>query len=94
MNTARNYVRMNVSLPKDLVDELKSTVPPRGISRLISEATREEIKRRKREKALQELLEAPTAFTFLKGKNAAINWVRKLRRADDKRFKRIWKRAA
>lgn len=44
----------------------------------------------KREKALKELLAAPPAFTFLKGKNAAVKWVRKLRAQDERRFKRVW----
>ncbi len=90
MNTSSNYVRMNVSLPKDLVKDLKTNIPARGISKFMANATREEINRMKREKALKEILAAPPAFTFLKGKNAAVRWVRKMRREDNKRLKRIW----
>ncbi len=91
MNGTGNYVRVNVSLPSDLVKELKKKIPSRGVSRFLSEAAREKIAKEEREKAFKELLEAPPAFTFLKGKNAAVNWVRKLRRADEKRLKRVWK---
>lgn len=91
MNSPISYVRINVSLPSDLVKELKEKVPSRGVSRFISEAAREKIEEDEREKAFKELLEAPPAFTFLKGKNAAVNWVRKLRREDEKRLKRVWR---
>ena len=90
MNISSNYVRVNVSLPRDLVKELKEKVPARGISRFIADAAEDKIAEEERERAFRELLEAPPAFTFLKGKNAAVNWVRKLRREDEKRLKRIW----
>ena len=90
MNTQTNFVRINVSLPSDLVKELKERVPKRRISRFLSDAAKEKIEEEEREKAFKELLEAPPAFTFLKGKNAAVNWVRKSRREDEKRMKRIW----
>jgi len=91
MNGASNYVRINISLPSDLVKELREKVPSRGISRFLSEAAREKIAEKERVKAFKELLEAPPAFTFLKGKNAAVNWVRKLRKEDEKRLKRVWR---
>lgn len=80
---------MNVTLPRDLVKKLKEEIKPRGISKFIADAADEKITRKIREKALKELLEAPPAFTFLKGKNAAVNWVRKMRREDNKRLDRI-----
>ncbi len=91
MNGTSNYIRVNVSLPRDLVKELKEKVPSRGVSRFLSEAAREKIEKEEREKAFKELMEAPPAFAFLKGKNAAVNWVRKLRRVDEKRLKRVWR---
>lgn len=90
MNGTSNYVRVNVSLPRDLVRELKEKVAYRGISRFLSDAAREKISEKERIKAFKELLDASPAFTFLKGKNAAVNWVRKSRREDEKRMKRIW----
>ena len=44
----------------------------------------------KARKAFEEIVAGPPAFTFLKGKNAAVKWVRGLRKEDEKRFKRIW----
>lgn len=84
-------VRINISLPSDLVKDLKKRVAPRGLSRFLTEAAREKIKTEEREKAFKELLEAPPAFTFLKGKNAAVKWVRELRAEDEKRLKRVWR---
>lgn len=89
MNSSVNYVRMNVSLPRSLVKDLKEKIPPRGISRFLSDAASEKMKAIARDKALKELLAAPPAFTFLKGKNAAVRWVRKMRRLDEKRMKRL-----
>lgn len=91
MNSPSNFVRINISMPRDLVKELKEKVPARGVSRFLSEAAREKIAEKERVTAFKELLEAPPAFTFLKGKNAAVNWVRKLRREDEKRLKRVWR---
>ena len=85
-----NTIRVNISLPSDLVKDLKKRTSPRGVSRFLTEAAREKIAKESREKAFKEILEAPSAFTFLKGKNAAVNWVRSLRKEDEKRLKRVW----
>lgn len=90
MNSPSNFVRVNISIPSDLIKDIKEKVPSRGVSKFISEAAKEKIEKAKRMKAFRELLEAPPAFAFLKGKNAAVNWVRKLRKEDEKRLKRIW----
>lgn len=82
--------RINISLPEDTVNMLRRVAPKRGISRFLLEALEEKIEREKRERALEELLAAPPAFTFLKGKDAAVRWVRKLRAQDERRFKRVW----
>lgn len=90
MNSISNYVRINVSLPRDLVRELREKVPFRGISKFLSDAAKEKIAEKEKIKAFKELLDEPPAFTFLKGKNAAVNWVRRSRREDENRLKRIW----
>lgn len=90
MRSSEKVVRLNISLSNSLVKELKKSVPKRGLSKFLSEAAEEKIALIKREKALKELLEAPPAFTFLKGKDAALKWVRKLRKEDEKRLKRVW----
>ncbi len=83
--------RINISLPEETMNMLRRVAPKRGISKFLLEALEEKIERDKREKALKELLAAPPAFTFLKGKNAAVKWVRKLRAQDERRFKRVWR---
>lgn len=82
--------RLNVSIPVEVVEKIKRVAPKRGVSRFFREAVEEKVEKIEREKALQELLEAPPAFTFLKGKDAAVKWVRKLRSEDERRLKRVW----
>lgn len=86
MNSPSNYVRVNVSLPRDLVKELKEKVPARGVSKFISEAASEKMKTEEREKAFKELLEAPPAFTEIKD---PVAYIRRMRRLDEKRAKRL-----
>jgi len=86
MNGVSNYVRVNVSMPSDLVKELREKVPSRGMSKFISDAAREKVESMSREDALKELLSGPPAFPQIK--NSA-KWVRELRRNDLKRLKRL-----
>lgn len=85
-----NAVRINISLPEESIKRIKSMAPKRGVSKFLAEAAEEKIRHIKAEVALKEILDAPPAFTFLKGKNAAVKWVRSLRAEDEKRLKRIW----
>lgn len=78
--------RINISLPEDTVRILRKVAPKRGISRFLLEALEEKIEREKRERALKELLAAPATFTDIKNSAA---WVRKSRRLDEKRLKRL-----
>lgn len=73
-------------MPRDLVKEIKEKVPERGVSKFISEAATEKIEKTKRIKAFKELLEAPPAFTDIKDSAA---YIRKMRRLDEKRMKRL-----
>ena len=86
MNCTGNYIRVNVSLPSDLVKELKEKVPSRGMSKFISDAAREKVESMSREDALKELLSGPPAFPQIKN---SVKWVRELRRNDLKRLKRL-----
>jgi len=85
-----NTVRINISLPSPLVKDLKKRTNPRGLSKFLAEAAEEKLVKERREKAFREILDAPPAFTSLKGKDAAVKWVRKLRAEDESRLKRIW----
>lgn len=80
------YMRINISLSKDVLTMLRSFVPERGLSRFLSEAAKEKIDRIRREKAFNELLNAPPSFT--KVRNGAA-YVRASRRLDEKRARRL-----
>lgn len=86
MNGTSNYVRVNISLPRDLLKELKVKVPSRGISRFLSDAAREKVDSISSEEALRELLAGPPAFPQIKD---SVKWVRELRKGDLKRLKRL-----
>lgn len=86
MNGASNYVRVNISLPRDLIKELKEKIPSRGISKFLSDAAREKISEKERIKAFKELLEAPPAFTEIKD---SVSYIRKMRSLDEKRMRRL-----
>ena len=86
MNSPSNFVRVNISLPSDLLKELKVKVPTRGISRFIADAAKEKIETLTQEEAFRELLAGPPAFTEIKD---SVAYVRKMRRLDEKRMKRL-----
>lgn len=86
MNGTSNYVRVNVSLPRDLVKELKEKIPPRGISRFLSDAAKEKVEKLTQEEAFKELLAGPPAFPHIKD---SVKWVRDLRKEDLKRLRRL-----
>lgn len=79
-------VRVNVSLPFELVKDLKKISPKRGVSKFLSEAAEEKMRRDKREKALKELLAGPPAFPDIRD---SAKWVRDLRKRDLGRLKRL-----
>jgi len=64
MNTATGYTRINLTMPKEIVEHLKRHTE--NMSKYISEAVRERIARDKREKALREILAAKPTFTTVK----------------------------
>lgn len=78
--------RVNISLPEEIYGQIKRVAPKRGVSRFLAEAAWEKIKAMEREKAFKEILEAPPTFTQIK--DSAV-WVRKTRRLDEKRLKRL-----
>lgn len=79
-------VRINISLPEETVRRIKIIAPKRGVSKFLGEAAEEKIKAIDRRKAFNEILEAPPTFTNIKDSSV---WIRKLRREDEKRLKRL-----
>ena len=84
MHTATGYRRINLTMPKELVEHLKRHTE--NMSKYISEAVRERIVRDKREKALREILAAKPTFTNVKD---GATFVRELRSVDKKRDERL-----
>lgn len=78
--------RINVSFPEETYRLIKRVAPKRGISRFLAEAAEEKIRNLERVKAFREILSAPPAFTDIKN---SVAWVRRMRRFDEKRLKRL-----
>lgn len=81
-----NTIRIDITVPKDVVSEVKKRTSKRGVSQFFTEAAKEKLAKEKREKALKEILAAPPAFTDIKD---SVAWIRKSRRLDNKRMKRL-----
>jgi hypothetical protein len=84
MNTASGYTRVNLTIPKDIIEYLKRHSG--NMSRYISEAVRERITRERKEKALSELLSTKPTFTDVADGQT---FVRDVRSTDKKRDKRL-----
>lgn len=81
-----NTVRVNISLPEETYKRIKSVAPKRGVSKFLAEAAEEKARAIRARKAFEEILAGPPAFTDIKDSSA---WVRKSRRLDEKRLKRL-----
>lgn len=79
-------VRLNITFPKEVLLRLKKVSKPRMISKFLGEAAREKLEREEAKRALSDLLKAPAAFLKVKD---SVNYVRKMRRLDRKRLKRL-----
>lgn len=86
MSNTTDFVRMNITLPQDLVMVLKTNVEPRGISKFLAEAAREKIEESEKEKALKALLAAPATFRNIRN---STKYIRKIRGAEEKRARRF-----
>jgi hypothetical protein len=79
-----NVIRINITIPEQLVSKMEKKVPNRGKSQFISEAIEEKLIREDREIALKELRTSPPAFPEIKDGAA---YVKKLRENDEKKRK-------
>ena len=73
-------------MPTEIAERLKEVAPKRGVSKFLADAAEEKIKKLEREKALKELLAMPPTFTDVKD---SVEYIRKMRRLDEKRMKRL-----
>ncbi len=85
MNTPLT-IRTNVTLPADLVIRLKRMTPSRGLSKFLAEAAREKLVSLERDKALEELMNAPASFENIKD---SVSYINKERSFDERREKRL-----
>lgn len=86
MNTASDTIRLNITVPTAVMREVKKTTLKRGMSRFITQALVEKLDRLKREKALRKLRMLPPALPRI---TDSTSYIRKLRRTDEKRMRRL-----
>lgn len=80
-------VRINITVPKKLLSELEKEVPKRGKSSFVSKAIEEKLARKKKDKALRELVKLPPTFTDIK--DGAVYIAEERTRQDKERTKRL-----
>ncbi|MDQ3238961.1 MAG: hypothetical protein M3P33_00415 [bacterium] len=85
MNTVPQSTRLTITVPKDLIQDVKDATTQRGISSFIVEAIKNEITRRKRENALKRFALLPPASPEISDPVAYIN---KLREESENRLHR------
>jgi len=84
MNTATEYVRLNITVPKDIADYVRQSTA--NISKYIAETIGERRAREKRLRAMNALQQMPPAFPDIKDASA---YVRGLRQEDKERDRRL-----
>jgi len=86
--------RTHIVMPTPLVAEIDELVGKRGRSRFLAELAAKEVKRRR----LLRFLDSPTPVwkdeDYPEWKAGSAAWVRKLRRQDEKRWRKLEKRWA
>jgi hypothetical protein len=80
--------RINITLPKNLVEELKKVIPPRERSKVIAEALRRRIATMKREESLKKLKGVwdKTGGVAFKSDKELASWRKSLWTSTEKRF--------
>src|SRR5436190_4176477 len=88
MNTVNTQVvRINITLPKRVWNELEQEIPSRGKSNFIASAIEDKLRSEKREKAFVELASLPPTFTDV---DDSVTFIREMRNEEDKeRSKRL-----
>lgn len=87
---ATTVSRINITLPKNLIVDLKKAIPERERSRVIAEALKEKITRMKREESLKKLkgIWAKAGGISLKSEKDIKAWRKSLWSSAEKRFVR------
>ncbi len=82
MNTTSDVIRLSITVPRSLVNDLKAEV--NNLSKYITKSILERRKRKKREKAWQALLAAPPTFIEI---DDPVEFIKKLHVRDEERMK-------
>lgn len=87
---ATTVIRLNITLPRNLVSDLKDTFPERERSKIIAEALKEKITRMKREEGLKKLkgIWDKAGGVSFKSERELRTWRRSLWSSAEKRFTR------
>src|SRR5262249_9126575 len=83
---ASNVIRVNVSMPKNLLSELEKYVPSGSKSGFVAQAVEKELALLKRKKAFEEFAKLPSTFTDIED---SVAYVRNIRAESEKRLKRF-----
>jgi hypothetical protein len=79
-------VRVNVSMPRDVLATLEKLVPAEKKSGFIAQAVEKELATLKRKKALEEFAALPPTFSAI---DDSVAYVRTLRAESEQRLKRV-----
>lgn len=82
-----NTIRINITIPKNILSALEKEVPMRKKSGFISEAIEEKIARDRQKKALKDLAGLPPTFKNISDGKEYIDKIR--RKEDEERSKRL-----
>ena len=82
-----NVVRINITIPVNILNELEEFASPRGKSGFVAQAVEEKLRREKREEALKRQAKMSDAFPQIKD---GAEYIAKTRKKEDKeRGKRL-----
>lgn len=84
MNTVSKNIRVNLTIPTDVIMYLKRH--SKNMSEFFSIAARSQIAREKREKALKEILEAKPVFADVKDGTTYVHEIRSIDKKCDERL--------
>lgn len=78
--------RVNITIPDNLLLEIKKITPERGLSSFLANAAADRLSRLNREKAIKRVASMPATFRNIRDSRA---YVRGLRKESDRRLKRF-----
>lgn len=86
MSVSAEIVRINISLPRKFLAQLRNSIGEGKMSRFFLEAAQEKVERQKWQAAFNRVMELPPTFTDISDPSA---WVANLRAQDEERLERL-----